>query len=277
MARNYIVWNGEQLRLPKLKHDAVFLMVSNIAIQSKICEYRIHLSYMKPREVGEASLEGIEEHGRQLGVRAEAGYDLDVGKGVPTLVNRGEEGVEYFNSVVGRRWIGKLDLSRPTAEAAIVDVVGGVPILGQVDMVIPLQGSLGVVELKTTGNRFAVIHEHELMQAAIYCIMMRRLGYNCSNAFVVKVIRGTSFNLMREADSLASKLSDMSPGQAIRMGDTAIKDAKIDEATIMRDVERALEYWLYKRNPTHNNTPSNCSHCDYWNSCPFSTARGRRH
>ncbi len=37
-------------------------------------------------------MEGIEEHGRQLGVRAEAGYDLDVGgKGVPTLVNRGGE------------------------------------------------------------------------------------------------------------------------------------------------------------------------------------------
>ncbi len=189
--------------------------------------------------------------------------------------------MEYFNSVVGgRRWIGKLDLSRPTAEAAIVDVVEGVPILGQVDMVIPLQGSLGIVELKTTGgNRFAVIHEHELMQAAIYCVMMRRLGYNCSNAFVVKVIRGgTSFNLMREADSLASRLSSMSPGQAIRMGgDVAIKGAKIDEATIMRDIERAMEYWLYKRNPTHNNSPSNCSHCDYWNSCPFSTARGMHH
>lgn len=275
LRRDAIFWSGEWRSLPKMKHGAVFLMVSNIAVQAKVCEYRVHLSNMMPREVGEASLGGIEEHGRQLGVRAEAGYDLDVGKSVPTLVNRGEEGVEYFNNVVGSRWIGKVDLSNPSPEVAVVDLVSGVPILGQIDMVIPLKEALGIIELKTTGSRFMEIRDHEMMQASIYCVMMRRLGFKCSRAFVVKVMRGASFVLRNEVEELRGKLLDMPPGQATRVGSALIRDVKVDESGVMRDIENALGYWLYKRNPTHNNSISNCKHCDYRFTCPFSTARGR--
>jgi len=59
-----------QVDAPILRRDAIFLergvavtaqdeawsrlpMVSNIAVQAKVCEYRVHLSNMMPREVGE--------------------------------------------------------------------------------------------------------------------------------------------------------------------------------------------------------------------------------
>lgn len=146
-----LYWGDERIAIPKLKHGVLFLMSGYIGSQIHGCEYRIHLDYLRGRIVNEGVIGGLQEHAKQLGVD-EDGLGLELGWN-PVIVNRGDEGVYFFNSKM-RNWIGYADFSRRfIQEVSLVMVRRDVPILGLPDLVINLDNKpMYIVELKTTNN-----------------------------------------------------------------------------------------------------------------------------
>ena len=97
-----LTWSNQAWRIPKLKHQVCYLMPSYLATQIYYCEYRVHLDYLRGREINEKAIEGILEHSRQLyGVKHKIDYDIYLEEGKqPVLINRGLEGVYFFNRLV---------------------------------------------------------------------------------------------------------------------------------------------------------------------------------
>lgn len=119
----------------------------------------------------------MEEHSRQLGI-SEDGIGLELGWN-SVIVNRGEEGVYFFNSRM-RSWIGYADFSKPfIQEVSLVMIRRDVPILGLPDLIINLDNKPAyIVELKTTNNpaNLRVVRGRESLQTESYFHMMSYLG-----------------------------------------------------------------------------------------------------
>ncbi len=268
-------WGSNYVRVPRLKHDVVFLMCSTIATQIYGCEYKLHLDYAKGRLISEEAVMGIVEHERQLGVRGDS-FDLEPGWN-PVLVNRGEEGISFFNSRVKNGWIGKQDFSKPyIAEAAIAVVYKNVPILGLPDLIINIDGRPKyIVELKTTSNpeRLVVVKEREAFQLALYAYMLRRLGVDIKGGYVLKVLRGTRFRLIDKIDYLMRML-EAGPNRAFIDKNVVLHKVEFeDDFLIERQLDFALGYWLNRRNPIARPCLGLCRICEHRRICGFSSVR----
>jgi len=64
-------WGSEVIRIPRLKHGALFLMSGYIGSQLWGCEYKLSLDYLRGRIINESTVYGLLEHSRQLGVDEE--------------------------------------------------------------------------------------------------------------------------------------------------------------------------------------------------------------
>ncbi|WP_243679068.1 hypothetical protein [Vulcanisaeta distributa] len=206
-----LYWGDEKVVIPpRLKHGVLFLMSGYIGSQIHGCEYRIHLDYLRGgRVVNEGVIDGLQEHSRQLGVD-EDGLGLELGWN-PVIVNRGDEGVYFFNSKM-RNWIGYADFSKSfIQEVSLVMVRRDVPILGLPDLVINLDNKPAyIIELKTTGNpaNLRVVRGgREALQAESYFHMMSYLGgLNPRGVAVVKVVRGSEFRVINNVNEIVRHL-----------------------------------------------------------------------
>lgn len=264
-------WGDSEIKIPKLKHGALFLMVNQIATQLRFCEYRIHLDFTKGRVIGNEAVHGLYEHARQFGgiddeFSLEPGWD-------PVVVNRGDEGISFFNLRM-RNWIGKSSFSEPyVEERSIITVVNNVPILGLPDLIINRSGEPWfIIELKTT-NRLVntrFITGKEAFQAEAYYHMMRGLGFKVNGVAVVKMVRGIDYKIVKDIDALIKLLEDGGTHREIRRGVTVHVVAIRNTAEFNRDIEHALGYWLGVRNAVPSPSPGKCRICDHKSQCPYS-------
>lgn len=269
-----IKWGSEYYRVPKLKHGALFLMVNHISMQLRFCEYRIHLDYTKGRVIGSEAVEGLYEHARQLGGAADE-FALEPGWD-PVVVNRGEEGVSFFNMRM-RNWIGKADFTKPyVEERSILVIVKGVPILGLPDLIINRDNEPWLlIELKTTNrvSRLRIIDPRESYQVEAYYHFMRMINLNVKKAAVIKVLRGVNYRLIDNIDSIIKvvesgvKHAQLSNGVAIHVVDVR------GLSEFMGELEWALDYWLGLRNPVPSPSVGKCRICDHKFHCPYSLSR----
>lgn len=271
-----LYWGGdERIAIPKLKHGVLFLMSGYIGSQINGCEYKIHLDYLRGRIVNEGVIGGLQEHAKQLGVD-EDGLGLELGWN-PVIVNRGDEGVYFFNSKM-RNWIGYADFSRQfIQEVSLVMVRRDVPILGLPDLVINLDNKpMYIVELKTTNNpaNLKVVRGREALQAESYFHMMSYLGLNPRGVAVIKVVRGSEFRVIDNIDVIIKYLEGGE--DFVRLARHAVIH-KINVRgfnDFLKDVDYSLDYWLGLRNPRPSPSKGGlCSSCEHRRYCPYSVVR----
>ncbi|KUO90819.1 MAG: hypothetical protein AT713_03680 [Caldivirga sp. JCHS_4] len=270
----YLEWGGEVHRVPKLKHGVLFLMVNQLSTQLRFCEYRVHLDYTKGRVIGNEAVEGLYEHARQLGGMADE-FSLESGWD-PVVVNRGEEGVSFFNMRM-RNWVGKADFTKPyVEERSILAIVEGVPILGLPDLIINRDGKPWlVVELKTTNrvHRLSYVNPREAYQVEAYYHFLRMLNLNVEGAVVVKMVRGLDYRLIDHVDSITKAIED---GVRHRQLSNGVYMHVVDVTSFnkfMSELEYALDYWLGSRNAKPSPSQGKCALCDHKSHCPYSLAR----
>ncbi|MGC8607701.1 MAG: hypothetical protein ACP5GZ_06040 [Vulcanisaeta sp.] len=267
-------WGNEEFTIPRLKHGVLFLMSGYVGSQIHGCEYRIHLDYLRGRIVNEGVINGLQEHSRQLGVN-EDGLGLELGWN-PIIVNRGEEGVYFFNSKM-KNWIGYADFSKPfIQEASLVMVRRNVPILGLPDLIINLDNKpTYIIELKTTNNltNLKFMRGREALQAESYFHMMNYLGLNPRGAAIIKIVRGSEFRIIDNIDLIIRSLDG---------GEDFVRLTKyvvIHRINVrgfndfLKDVDYSLDYWLGLRNPRPSPSRGLCSGCEHRRYCPYSVVR----
>ena len=269
-----LYWGDERVVIPRLKHGVLFLMSGYIGSQIHGCEYRLHLDYLKGRVVNEGVLNGLEEHSRQLGIN-EDGLGLELGWN-PVIVNRGEEGVYFFNSKM-RSWIGYADFSKPfIQEASLVMIRRDVPILGLPDLIINLDNKPAyIVELKTTNNpaNLRVVRGRESLQAESYFHMMSYLGLSPRGVAIIKLVRGLGFRVINNIDLIIRGLEGGEDFMRLT------KYAVIHRVNVrgfndfLKDVDYSLDYWLGLRNPKPSPSKGLCSVCEHRRYCPYSVVR----
>nr|KJR71866.1 MAG: hypothetical protein TU36_05505 [Vulcanisaeta sp. AZ3] len=267
-------WGDAVIRIPRLKHGALFLMSGYIGSQIHGCEYRLHLDYMKGRIINKNIIHGLEEHAKQLGVNEE-GIGLELGWN-SILVNRGEEGIYFFNEKM-KSWIGYADFSKPyVQEAALIMIRRDVPILGLPDLIINVnEKPTYIIELKTTNNlrNTMVISDRDLLQTESYFHMLNYLGFNPMRAAVIKMVRGTNFRVIKNIDLIIKYMESNNNLTTITKGVILHKVRIRDLNEFLRDVDYALDYWLGNRNPRPNPSRGLCSFCEHRISCPYSMVR----
>ncbi len=267
-------WGNEEFEIPKLKHGVLFLMSGYVGSQIHGCEYRLHLDYMRGRIVNDSIIDGLQEHSRQLGVNEE-GLGLELGWN-PVIVNRGEEGVYFFNSKMNN-WIGRVDFGKPfVQEVSLVMIRRNVPILGLPDLIINLDGKPAyIIELKTTSNpaNIRTIRGREALQCESYFHMVNYLGFKPRGAAIIKIVRGSEFRIIDNIDLIIKRLED-DEGSVQLMKYVTIHRIRVREFNdFLRDVDYALEYWLGLRNPKASPNRGLCSFCEHRGYCPYSVVR----
>ncbi len=276
-----LVYGSQRYRVPKLKHQAVFVTVSNIATQYAYCEYKLHLDYMKGRELTRNIIAGFYEHSRQLGGGGSFDFDIEPipGHTCPVLINVGQDGEIYFNKIMSERWIGKLLRNingNYMTEPALVHVIDNVPILAQPDLLIlEDQKPRIVLELKTTSGDPRRLRPQEVVQVLMYKHVLNMLGLNISEACILKLRRGVSFRLLNNVDRIISKLCE---GDWDKIAlDRGVVIHRVCDDALGEDVDKvirwALEYWLYRRNPVPRPSPNKCRTCIHSRECTFRSLR----
>jgi len=268
-------WGDETFKIPRLKHGILFVMSGYIGSQLYGCEYKVHLDYMRGRIVNRSILDGLIEHSRQLGVDEE-GLGIELGWN-PVLINRGEEGVYFFNERM-RNWIGYADFSKPyIQEASLVMVRRDIPILGLPDLVINVDGKPAyIIELKTTGGprRTRSLMTRELLQAESYYHMMRYLGLDPKGVAVVKIVRGTDFRIIDNMELIIKYMENGDDDLVMLTSNVALHKIKVRSFDdFLKDVDYALDYWLGLRNPRPNPSRRLCSSCEHRKRCPYSAVK----
>ncbi|GEM_PF-622635 len=278
-----LVYGSQRFKIPRLKHQAVFITVSNIATQYAYCEYKLHLDYMKGREITRNIVAGFYEHSRQLGGGGSFDFDIEPipGHTCPVLINVGQDGEIYFNKIMSERWIGKLLSSTNKnrnyiVEPALVHVINNVPILAQPDLLILENDKPKIVlELKTTSGDPKRVKPQEITQVLMYKHMLNLLGLNIEYACILKLRRGVPFKLLDNIDKILSKLHDNTGDRTYIDRNVVlhkVSDDKLRE-DINKIVEWALGYWLYKRNPVPKPSPNKCRTCVHNRECTFKSLR----
>ena len=267
-------WGDEEFTIPRLKHGVLFLMSGYVGSQIHGCEYRIHLDYLRGRIVNEGVINGLQEHSRQLGVN-EDGLGLEFGWN-PVIVNRGEEGIYFFNSKM-RNWIGHADFSKSfIQEVSLVMVRRNVPILGLPDLIINLDNKpMYIIELKTTNNsaNLKIVRGREALQAESYFHMMNYLGLNPRGVAIIKIIRGSEFRIIDNID-LITRYLDGGEGFVRLAKHVAIHRINVRVFNdFLKDVDYSLDYWLGLRNPKPSPSKGLCLYCEHRRYCPYSVAR----
>ncbi len=268
-------YGDQDIEVPRLKHGAVFVLVSNIATQYSYCEYKLHLDYVKGREILSYIREGLYEHRRQLGNFESFDFDIDPipGQKAPVLINVGLDGEIYFNKVVSERWIFKLikESEKIIIEPAIVDVIENVPILAQPDIVIvDSNNTVTLIELKTTSTNPYKLREQEKLQVQLYAYLLEKHGFKLKHTCIVKVRRHTRFILKNNINRIV-ELLDNKFNSIVKVGKDVVvhKINTSDCQTIENIIRWALEYWLYKRNPLPKPSPTKCKGCIHNRICNF--------
>ncbi|WP_291767726.1 PD-(D/E)XK nuclease family protein [Caldivirga sp. UBA161] len=264
-------WGEASYLIPRLKHGALFLMVNQLAVQLRFCEYRIHLDFTKGRVIGNEAVDGLYEHARQFGSIADE-FSLEPGWD-PVVVNRGEEGVSFFNMRM-RNWIGKADFTKPyVEERSVVVLIKGVPVLGLPDLIINRDGKPWlIIELKTTNraSRLGFIEPREAYQVEAYYHFLRMMGLGVEGAIVVKLIRGSGVKVIDYVDALIRAFTNgvnySRLGNGISMHVVKVRDA----SEFMKETEQAVDYWLGLRNAVASPSPGKCRVCDHRLHCPYS-------
>ncbi|WP_069806439.1 PD-(D/E)XK nuclease family protein [Vulcanisaeta thermophila] len=268
----HLVWGDEVIKVPRLKHGALFLMSGYIGSQLFGCEYKLHLDYSRGRIITRPVIHGMLEHSRQLGVDEE-GIGMEPGWN-SVLINRGEEGVYFFNEKM-KNWIGYADFNKPyVQEVSLVMVRNNVPILGLPDLVINSDGKpYFILELKTTNKprNLRVLRRQEEFQAISYFHMMRYLNLNPVGVGVLKVLRNGGFRLLNNVDSVIKGVENRRGGDVVKLSSDAVLHVinPGDYEDFIKNVDRAIEYWLGSRNPVPNPNAGLCRVCEHRGICPF--------
>ncbi len=273
-----LVANGLRLEIPKLKHGVIFITVSNIVTQCAFCEYKLHLDYCRGRQISRYLREGIEEHQRQLGVRT-ANLDFDIeplpGQRCPVLINVGEDGAIFFNSVMTERWLlSLLNREKVLVEPALVVIARDrIPILAQPDMaIIRDEKDVVLIELKTTSGKIDSLRLAEILQVSLYGLLFRAYGFNVET-YIVKMRRGVNFALYRSVNEVLSAADRANPVTYVKRG-VAVHSVKLRENNdLIRHIDYAIDYWTYRRNPTPAPAHDKCKVCPHSKTCPFRLAR----
>ncbi len=261
------------VEIPRLKHGAVFLTVSNIVTQCAFCEYKLHLDYSRGREIKSFLRDGLEEHKRQLG-QTTTNLDFDIeplpGERCPVIINVGEDGAVYFNSVMESRWILSLREEKILVEPALVVLARDqIPILAQPDMAIfEDERSLILIELKTTIGRTDRLRQTEALQVLLYGLLFRTYGIDVET-YIVKMRRGASFVLHRSIDDVLKAMQRARPIAQIRRGVVLHHVDQVPDSKLLENIKHALDYWTYRRNPIAMPEYNKCRICQHSRVCPF--------
>lgn len=264
----HLVWGNEVIKIPRLKHNVLFLMSGYIGSQIHGCEYKLHLDYSRGRLITKPIIQGMIEHSRQLGVNEEE-FGMELGWN-SVLINRGEEGIYFFNEKM-KNWIGYADFNKPyIQEPSLVMVRNNVPILGLPDLVINNDGKpYFIIELKTTNKprNLTIVNKRDEFQAISYFHMMRYLGMNPEKVGILKVLRNSDFKLIDSIDKILKNENN----DAIKLSNYAVlhvlNPGGYEE--FLKNVDKALEYWLGMRNAVANPNPVICRSCEHRRQCPF--------
>ena len=144
-----------------------------------------------------------------------------------------------------------------------------IPLLAQPDMVVRRDdGSLILIELKTTVGRVDQLRQTERLQVSLYRLLFRACGLKVET-YVVKIRRGVDFLLHKSMSDVLSVLDKAKPVAHIRRGVALHLVEYESEDMLLRQIEYAVDYWTYRRNPVASPAYDKCRICPHNRVCPF--------
>jgi len=222
--------------------------VSSIA-QQFYCEMALHLSILRPLRPTREMQSGT------------AGHEAVAALGVPMTH---EESVE--EALVERE--------KPLCiyEFRIGWEHNGVPILGFVDEAWFKGGSVEVVaERKFSGS--LGIYEPYHVQAGLYCLGLGEMGFDTSHArYCISVFRRECHDCERLGKGTCPlQTGDRSSYECDR-GAGVSTCFPFDSEKATSDMEWALDYWTFDREPKPSPSPRKCKACRWKSHCEYSLA-----
>ena len=224
------------------------IAVSSIA-QQFYCEMALHLSILRPKRPTTEMQSGT------------AGHEAVAALGVPMTH---EESIEQ--AIVERE--------RPLCiyEFRIGWEHNGVPILGFVDEAWFQEGRVEMVAERKF-SRSLGIYEPYHVQAGLYCLGLGEMGFDTSHAqYCVTVFQRECHDCAMLGSGDCPLQNGGTPSYQCERGAGISACYPFDSEKTVSNLEWALEYWTYDREPLATPSPRKCKSCRWKAHCDYSVA-----
>jgi CRISPR/Cas system-associated exonuclease Cas4 (RecB family) len=164
----------------------------------------------------------------------------------------------------------------------LVAKVGDLTLVGVPDAVVFQNRSpTHILELKTTGGDTNIVYEGQKVQAAVYGLMLQKIGFDCSKLklVIVKLKRNNPLTGGQRHKFLASLVNVMVSGRNLEAtelqseGSLAVHSLDYNVQEILDYIQQVQGYWLGQRAPIPTNNPKKCQRCEFGDVCPSSQVR----
>lgn len=238
-------------RLPvgkKLRHDLSRIYVSNI-LEQYYCELKVDNKYLE----------------RKI---------------TPTVIKkRGEElhdAILRFQKISYEEIISKIE-SLPTYATSfpLIAKYRNVVIAGRPDAITFFHGKPRfVIELKTTYGNSLRIWKSQIMQAGIYAFLLEEMGFDCSRLqLVVLRMKHDSHERIEHKYELIYPIVSVLLNRRIKdleriyLGSIHCEHHSYSRKRIEKELDWALGYWLFERQPLRTSNPKKCYSCEFERNC----------
>ena len=238
-------------RLPigkKLRHNLSYIYVSNI-MEQYYCELKLENRYLG-RKITPTRMKKM---GKEL---------HDVILGIQKI---------SFNEIVS-----KIE-STPTYTTSfpLIAKYRNVVIAGRPDAITFFQGKPRfLTELKTTYGNSLRIWKNQIIQAGIYAFLLEELGFDCSRLQLVALrMKHDPLERIEHKNELLYPIVSVLLNRRIKdleriyLGNIHCEHYSYSRKRIEKELDWALGYWLFERQPEKTNFQKRCQSCEFQKNC----------
>ena len=246
-----VLENAAKGELPtgtKVRHGLSLIYVSNI-LEQFYCELKVEHKYLGKKTTPiQTKKSGQELHGAILGI-PKISYE--------EIISKIESLLTY------------------TTSFPLVAQYRNVVIAGRPDAITFLKGKPRfVTELKTTYGNSLTIRKNQVIQAGIYAFLLEEMGFECSQVQLVALrMKHDSDERIEHKHDLIypivsilmnSRIKDL---ERIYLGNIHCELYPYSRKNITRELEWALGYWLFERQPLRTSNSRKCYPCEFKRTC----------
>lgn len=232
----------------ELRFNRLLIKASDIAEQY-FCEKKVEMQYLHGEVETEEKTIRTEAHGKLL-----------------------EDSVKVKTRILWQKIYGKKPIF--ALEMLLLAKHKDVVLAGRPDCVLFQKGNpLVVFEYKFSKGRVAYMTHH--VQARIYGILLRNMGFDTSHLFYAIVIADPK---ARHDKELSRKVVDAveknGPKEAVlNIENAEIHFHKFNQEDAEKDLDWAIEFWKNSREAILTSNPNKCKNCEYKAECHKSVHR----
>jgi CRISPR/Cas system-associated exonuclease Cas4 (RecB family) len=224
-----------------LRFGVPFIKVSDIA-QQFYCEKHIELEYQYGRPATEAMETGEEAHERLLeGVKKVSREKVfeRIASGTPILIH----------------------------EMLLCTYFRNVPVVGIADAVL-FDGARPVFLFEFKFPKVPIPRAHHHVQAQLYCLLLRELGFDTSALNYVLVLAPPGSKNQELAKLVCSRVAHatmLEPRMRIASANVIIR--KFDSKSARQSLAWGIDFWLNNRKAKPTSKQEKCAHCYFRSKC----------